>query len=136
MKKKEEISKIDKEDWQNYLENPKDIFDKDLKNNTFSKSRFKFDLHGFTLENANFKVKEIIQYCVKNNCRELLLITGKGLHSNTDQDIYSSKELSKLRHAIPDYIKNNQALNDLVISIKPASIPDGGDGAIIIKLKL
>ena len=136
MKKKEEISKLDKEDWQNYLKNPGDVFDKDFKNNTYSNNRFKFDLHGFTLENANSKVKEIINYCVQNNYRELLLITGKGLHSNTDQDIYTSKDLSKLRHAIPDYIKNNQALNDLIISIKPATITDGGDGAIIIKLKL
>ena len=46
MKKKEEISKLDKEDWQNYLKNPRDVFDKEFKNNTYSNNRFKFDLHG------------------------------------------------------------------------------------------
>lgn len=135
MKKKKEISASDEDDWQNYLSNPKDIFDKDLKENNYTESRFKFDLHGFTLENANLKVKEIIFYCLKKNYRELLLITGKGLHSNTDKDTYSSKNFSKLRYSIPDYIKHNEDLNDLIISIKSASIPDGGDGAIIIKFK-
>ena len=92
-------------------------------------------MHGFTLIDANEKVKEIIFYCLKKNYRELLLITGKGLHSNTDKDTYSSKNFSKLRYSIPDYIKHNEDLNDLIISIKSASIPDGGDGAIIIKFK-
>ena len=135
MKKKEEISKLDKEDWQNYLKNPRDVFDKEFKNNTYSNNRFKFDLHGFTLENANSKVKEIINYCVQNNYRELLLITGKGLHSNVDRNTYVSKDLSKLRFAIPEYLNSQKDLSDKIIEICQADVKDGGEGAMILKLK-
>ena len=52
------------------------------------RERYKFDLHGFSLDEANSKVKEVIDYCVKNKYRELLLITGKGIHSKSDKDTY------------------------------------------------
>ena len=77
----------------------------------------------------------MVKSCVEKKYDEILLITGKGIHSNTDSDVFSSKELSKLRHSIPDYIKSNDYLNKLIISISAAKIEDGGDGAIIIKLK-
>ena len=64
-----------------------------------------------------------------------MLITGKGLHSNTDQNTYVSKELSKLKFAVPEYIKNQKDLADKIVSMEPAQINDGGEGAIIIKLK-
>jgi len=92
-------------------------------------------LHGFTLLEANKKVRELIVTCQKNNLKEILLITGKGLHSNTDQNTYVSKELSKLKFAVPEYIRTQKDLSDKIISIEPAQINDGGEGAIIIKLK-
>ena len=69
------------------------------------------------------------------NYKEILLITGKGIHSNTDKDIYLSKDFSKLRYSIPDYIKSDLDLSKNIISISNADKVDGGDGAIIIKLK-
>ena len=63
------------------------------------------------------------------------MITGKGLHSNTDQNTYVSKELSKLKFSVPEYITSNKDLLDKIYSIEKASIIDGGEGAIIIKLK-
>ena len=72
---------------------------------------------------------------VSNKYKELLLITGKGLHSNTTEDTYVSKDLSKLKYSVPEFIKNNDELNKYVISISEASIKDGGSGAILIKLK-
>ena len=98
-------------------------------------SRFRFDLHGFTLLDANQKVQELIIHCQKKGFREILLITGKGLHSNTDKDTYVSKELSKLKFAVPEYINSQKELSDKIFSIEQASIKDGGEGAIIIKLK-
>ena len=92
-------------------------------------------MHGFTLLEANKKVRELIVTCQKNNLKEILLITGKGLHSNTDQNTYVSKELSKLKFAVPEYIRTQKDLSDKIISIEPAQINDGGEGAIIIKLK-
>ena len=138
MIKKKDLSKEDKEAWENFTRQPSDIIDKEINNinKSFRKERFKYDLHGFTLEEANKKVKEIIQSCVDNKYKEVLLITGKGLHSNIDKDTYVSKDLSKLKFSVPEFIKSNDELNESVISISDASIKDGGTGAILIKLKL
>ena len=87
------------------------------------------------MDAANKKVKEIIEHCVKNNFRELLLITGKGIHSTNDEDVYTSKNLGKLKYSVPEFIKTNSELNKYIISINDAEIKDGGDGAIIIRLK-
>jgi len=135
--KKKNISQEDINTWNDYIKKPADITDKDntLKDNTFNHYRFKYDLHGFTLLEANEKVKEIILLCVRNNYREILFITGKGLHSNTDKDVYISKDLSKLKYSVPEYIKSDLDLSKHIVSISNAEKTDGGDGAIIIKLK-
>jgi DNA-nicking Smr family endonuclease len=137
VKKKEDISKLDKESWAEYLKNPKDIFDKELEGKKSSNrpERYRFDLHGFTLSEANEKIKELIDSCQKKNFKEILLITGKGLHSDVDKNTYVSKDLSKLRFAAPEYIKSQKELFDKVLEIKRADMQDGGDGALIIKLK-
>ena len=137
MIKKKNISQQDIDTWKRYIKNPTDIIDKDKtrKESTSNHYRFKFDLHGLTLLEANEKVKEIILLCVKKNYKEILLITGKGTHSNTEQDVYISKDLSKLRFAVPEYIKSQKELFDKVFEIKGAEIKDGGEGALIIKLK-
>ena len=112
----------------------------DLDNNEIEievqrRERYKFDLHGFTLDEANKKVKEIIEHCFKNKYREILIITGKGMHSTSDDDTYVSKDLGKLKHSVPDFLKNNSDLSKFIISINDAEKKDGGEGAIIIKLK-
>ena len=137
MKKKEALSNLDKAQWEEYIKNPKDIFDKDLagKKSYELHNRLRFDLHGYTLSEANQKIRELIISCQEKNFREILLITGKGLHSNTDQNAYVSKKLSKLKFSVPEYINTQKDLLDKIFSIKQASISDGGEGAIIIKLK-
>ena len=137
MIKKKDPKQEDKIAWEDYIKNPSDVYDKDqaISNDIFRKERYKFDLHGFTLDEANSKVKEIIEYCVKNKCRELLLITGKGLHSTSDNDTYISKDLGKLKYSVPEFIKTNSELNKMIVSITDADKKDGGEGAIIIKLK-
>ena len=137
MIKKKDLDQDDKKAWEEYLKNPSDIYDKDKnypKENQ-RKERFKYDLHGYTLEDANRKVKEIILSCKENKYKEILLITGKGLHSTNDQDIYVSKNLGTLRYSVPEFIKSNEELNNSIISIKEADIKDGGEGALLIKLK-
>ena len=137
MTKKKDRNIEDKKTWQDYIKNPSDIYDKerDTTNNTHRRERYKFDLHGFTLDEANVKVKDIIEYCSKNKFKELLLITGKGIHSTTDEDTYISKDLGKLKYSVPEFIKNNSELNKLIVSINDAEKKDGGEGAIVIKLK-
>jgi len=135
--KKKDLNQENKKTWEEYIKNPSDIFDKDQNNsnNIQKKKRYKFDLHGFTLDEANDKAKAVIEYCVKNKFRELLLITGKGLHSTNNEDAYISKKLGKLKYSVPEFIKTNSELNKFVISINDADKKDGGEGAIIIKLK-
>ena len=137
MKKKKNISQEDINTWKDYIKNPTDIVDKDYvqKTNLSKGHRFHFDLHGFTLIDANNKVKEIILSCVKKNYKEILFITGKGIHSNTDKDVYVSKDLSKLKYSVPQFIKSDLDLSKNVLSVLNAEQSDGGDGAIIVKLK-
>ena len=137
MIKKKNISQEDINTWKNYIKSPTDITDKDnIQDDSKSyHNRFKYDLHGFTLLEANEKVKEIILLCVKKNYKEILFITGKGIHSNTEKNVYTSKDLSKLRYSVPDFINSNLSLSQYVSSISDAEKKDGGQGAIIIKLK-
>ena len=137
MKKRKNISQTDIEDWQEYTKNLNDVADKEINTkNSYSKTkRFKFDLHGYSLLDANKKVKDLIIFCIKNNFKEILLVTGKGLHSNTEENTYVSKELSKLRYSIPDYIHNSVDLSKKIQSINTAALSDGGEGALIIQLK-
>ena len=136
MIKKKEPSQEDKKTWEDYIKNPSDIYDKDkgISNTNHRRERYKFDLHGFNLDEANKKVKEIIDHCIKNRFKEILLITGKGIHSTSDEDTYISKNLGKLKYSVPEFIKTSE-LNKFIISISDAERKDGGEGAIIIRLK-
>ena len=136
MIKKKDPNQEDKKTWDEYIKNPSDIYDKDqvASNSIQRRERYKFDLHGFTLDEANNKVKEIIEYCLKNKFKELLLITGKGIHSTSDEDAYISKNLGKLKYSVPEFIKTSE-LRKFIISINDAEKKDGGEGALIIKLK-
>ena len=137
MIKKKDLDQDDKKAWEEYIKDPSDIYDKD-KNYSIEnqrKERFKYDLHGYTLEDANRKVEEIILSCKENKYKEILLITGKGLHSTNDKDVYVSKNLGTLRYSVPEFIKSNEELNNFIISIKEADTKDGGEGALLIKLK-
>ena len=137
MIKKKSPTQEDKKTWEEYIKNPSDIYDKDknIFNNINKRERYIFDLHGLTLDDANIKVKEIIEHCVKFKFKELLLITGKGIHSTSDDDVYISKKLGKLKYSVPEYIKSNSELEKLIVSVSDADKKNGGEGAIIIKLK-
>ena len=136
MIKKKNLSQEDKNAWDDFIKDPSNIYDKDNNNQKKSrKERFKFDLHGFTLDDANKKVREILFFCVENKYKELLLITGKGLHSTSDKDAYISKDFGKLKFSVPEFIRSDFETNKLVVSINEAEVKDGGEGAILIKLK-
>ena len=137
MIKRKNLSEVDKKIWEDYTKSPSDVYDKENKPiaNSLRKERYKFDLHGFTLDEANKKVREIILSCINNRYKEILLITGKGLHSTNENDAYVSKSLSKLKFSVPEFIGNSDELNKYIISITGATKKDGGEGAILIKLK-
>ena len=137
MTKKKDLSQEDKKVWENYIKNPSGIYDKEGNSRKMQmhNKRYKFDLHGFSLDEANKKVKETIIYCSENKYKEILFITGKGNHSTNEKDIYVSKDLGKLKYSVPEFIKTDEELPNLVLSIDDADIKDGGEGAILVKLK-
>ena len=136
MIKKKTPNEEDKKTWEQYIQNPSDIYDKEqsASSNIQRRERYKFDLHGFSLDQANSKVKEVVEYCVEDKFKELLLITGKGIHSTSDEDAYISKKLGKLKYSVPEFLRTSD-LNKFITSINDAEKKDGGEGAIIIKLK-
>ena len=66
MIKKKNISQEDINTWNSFIKNPNGITDKDKVQtiNQPNKNRFKYDLHGFSLLEANYKAKELILLCV------------------------------------------------------------------------
>ena len=135
MKKKDSLTKKDKEDWSNFLKDTSRVPDKDQTLRTKSvENRFRFDLHGLSLDEANKRVKEIVKSCSEKNYKEILLITGKGLHSN-QEDVYKSSDLNKLRFSVPEFIKSDPEILKLILSMANPSYKEGGEGALLIKLK-
>ena len=135
---KKKLTEQDKKDWTEFVEDNSKVPDKDLfeKKDDKKKYKFKFDFHGYSIIQANEKIYEIINDCISKNISEILIITGKGIHSTSENNVYVSEELSKLRNTIQDFIKNNTELSSKILSINEADKFSGGAGAIIIKLKV
>tara|TARA_Y200000002_G_C22649279_1_gene650602 strand:+ start:550 stop:966 length:417 start_codon:yes stop_codon:yes gene_type:complete len=131
-----DISEKDKKDWENFLSKKEKLPNKDLKikSNSLHKVR-SIDLHGFTLEQANSVVKNFINKSLDQKVNKLIVVTGKGIHSEVEKDPYVSKDLSILKFSVPEFIKNNKDLMKNIIEIKEADILDGGSGAFYIYLK-
>tara|TARA_B100000575_G_scaffold188476_1_gene151834 strand:+ start:133 stop:546 length:414 start_codon:yes stop_codon:yes gene_type:complete len=130
------ISDKDKKDWEDFLSSNKKLPNKDLskiKNNNLKINHI--DLHGYSLEKANKKIKDFIIRSFENKITKLIVVTGKGLHSNNLSNPYVSKDLSILKYSIPEFIKNDNELMRIIIEIKEASISDGGSGSFYIYLK-
>ena len=132
------LSDKDKKDWESFIKSNDKIYNKDSSNETNPKRKIStktIDLHGYSLENANKTINEHIKNCFSENIKRLIVITGKGLRSNTQNDPYVSKDLSILKHSVPEFIKSNMDLMKLIKEIKSADIEEGGKGALIIYLK-
>ena len=130
------ISDKDKKDWENFINSKEKIQNKDIK--FHDKKTFKtrsIDLHGYTLDEANKTVENFINKSFSENVNKLIVVTGKGLHSNNEKDPYVSKDLGILKYSVPEFITNNQALMNKINEIKDAKIEDGGEGAFYIYLK-
>ena len=129
-----------KKDWQNFLESSEKLDNKD-KETLDHQNRIGekvIDLHGFTLEEANQKVSEFIQDCYDQNVIKINIITGKGLRSKNLDDPYQSKDLSILKHSVPNYIKENSQLMSKIIKIDQQAVdsPSKGNFEIYLKKKL
>ena len=134
MKNKKNLSKKDLNDWKEYLKNPKDLIDKDSQSNSTNtnKGRFTFDLHGYSIENANKKVEELIFDCHRNGYKEILVITGKG--KNSDPGYVIPKRNGVLRSQVPLWLKEPR-LSTLILQVEKAHQRHGGYGALYIYLR-
>ena len=56
------------------------------------KRTFTFDLHGYSLNEANIKINEIIYQAYNNEVVKLIIVTGKGLHSQNEKNPYVSNK--------------------------------------------
>ena len=130
------ISDKDKKDWENFLSKNENLPNKDSEI-TFKKKLLTrtFDLHGYSLEEANSKISELIYNSYNQNVSKLIIVTGKGLHSDNDKNPYVSQKMSILKYSVPEYIRGNAELMNIINEIKDASIEDGGSGAFYVFLK-
>ena len=130
------ISEKDKKTWDEFLSNNQKLPDKDnIQNKTNIKKTRSLDLHGKTLDEANHVIETFIKKSYEDKVQKLIIVTGKGLHSDNEKDPYVSKNLGILKYSIPEFIKNNPELMNMIYDIKEASIEDGGSGAFYIFLK-
>jgi len=136
LNKKSKQPDSDQKVWEEFVKNPVNIDDKDnFQSENNLKKNYKFDFHGYSIQQANLKISKIIPECYEKGINEILVITGKGIHSTENQNVYSSLDLNKLKNTIPDFIKNNIDLASKIQNIKQAPRELGGEGALIIKIK-
>ena len=138
MKKKHFVTPKDKKDWDVFTKQMGDISPKEsdlLKENIEINKVKKLDLHGSSLIEANKIVKKFIIESFDNGYKKLLVVTGKGLRSKSYNNPYVSEKLNVLRYSVPEFIKNDENLNNKISRIAQADIKDGGEGAIYILLK-
>ena len=130
------ISDKDKKDWHKFINSTEKLPNKDFK--TPQKKNLKvrsIDLHGYTLDEANKTIEDFISKAFSENINKLIIVTGKGLHSENEKDPYVSKDLGILKYSVPEFITNDKDLMSKINEITDAKIEDGGTGAFYIYLK-
>ena len=138
MKKKYIASSKDKKDWLDFTKQIGNISPKEndlSQENIEIKKVLKLDLHGSSLTESNAMVKKFINECFNRGYKKLLIVTGRGLRSKSYDNPYVSEKLSVVKYSVPEFIKNDENLNNKVSRISKAEIKDGGEGAIYIFLK-
>jgi DNA-nicking Smr family endonuclease len=130
------ISEKDKKDWENFLLKKEKLPNKDVKID--KKIAFKIksiDLHGYSLDEANKTIEDFIIKSYQEKINKLIVVTGKGIHSQNEKNPFVSKDLSILKYSVPYFITNNKSLMKIIYEMKDAEIEDGGGGAFYIFLK-
>ena len=87
------ITEKDKKDWENFLSKKEKLPNKDIKID--KKITFKtrsIDLHGYSLEEANKSIENFIVTSYQEKINKLIVVTGKGIHSQNEKDPYVSKD--------------------------------------------
>ena len=102
------ISEKDKKIWDEFLSNDQKLPDKDNSQVEIKSQKVRsLALHGKTLDEANQIIENFIRKSYEDKVHKLIIVTGKGLHSNNEKDPYVSKDLGILKYSIPNFLKNN-----------------------------
>ena len=112
---KKNISNKDKKDWEEFITNKEKLPNKDinLKQENTIKTKI-IDLHGYTLESANKTIEVFIKKSFLESINKIIVVTGKGLHSQNEKDPYVSKDLSILKYSVPEFINKNNDLMKMI----------------------
>ena len=130
------ISDKDKKDWNKFINSTEKLPNKDFQHQKNKNLKIRsLDLHGYTLDEANKTIEDFINKAFSENINKLIIVTGKGLHSENEKDPYVSKDLGILKYSVPEFIINNGSLMNMINEITDAKIEDGGAGAFYIFLK-
>ena len=124
--------------WRKFTSSKETIENKDYyldQKKAFTQKIRKVDLHGLSLDEANKKIEILIDKYFTEGVEKIIVITGKGLRSKTNNNPYISKDLSILKNSVPDYINANSKIKNKIKSISKAEVKDGGEGALYIFLK-
>ena len=129
------ISNKDKKDWEKFLSNKEKLVSKDPENKIENYNKVRsIDLHGYSLDEANNKIKDLILKSFEEGVEKLKVITGKGIHSKNEENPFVSKKLGTLKYSVPDFIGKDVELNNIIKSLSSAKIEDGGEGAFYLFL--
>ena len=105
---------------------------KDLKRGKIDIDR-RIDLHGYSLLEAYEKFKKEVKKTYEKNKRCILVITGKGLHVNTNNP-EPKLFYGKIKNAIVSWIEEED-LKKYILTYQDAGLDYGGDGAIFVYLR-
>ena len=107
---------------------------KDLKKGKIKIDR-RLDLHGYSLLDAHDKFKKEVKKSYDKNKRCILVITGKGVYQNKNNEELKPKLFhGKIKNSIISWIKDEE-LNNYILTYQEAGLDHGGDGAIFVYLR-
>jgi len=134
---KKKISLKDKKDWEKFIKSSDKLENKDLNyyETIRNVNKKTIDLHGYTLDEANNKIKDFIDKSFLEGVNIINIITGKGSRSKNKEDPYQSADLGILKFSVPEYIRNNKELMKKIKSIDLKSINDETKGNFNLILK-
>jgi DNA-nicking Smr family endonuclease len=88
--------------------------------------REKLDLHGLISSEASMRLRITVDRCRERGIKELLVIHGKGYHSNANEG-------PVLKKIVQQMLENELCLN--IRDYKTALPRDGGEGATMVYLR-
>lgn len=94
----------------------------------------RLDLHGYTREQARKRLGQFLARCQGCGYLWVLVITGKGRRNLRSQEPYPTPPRAILRDLVPQWLEEAD-FRPIVSAYADAKPPDGGAGALYIRLK-